>query len=98
MTSDIRSIAPTTGSDLLGLTVSKIAMKKVVCSVMVRALSIFSANAPEWSLKCCAAPNPVICRSNNPTKFKLVISLRTAKTINYAVPTNLMLRAGKVIE
>jgi putative ABC transport system substrate-binding protein len=25
-------------------------------------------------------------------------SLRTAKTINYAVPTNLMLRADKVIE
>jgi ABC-type uncharacterized transport system substrate-binding protein len=33
-----------------------------------------------------------------PTKFRLVINLRTAKIINYAVRTNLMLRADKVIE
>jgi putative ABC transport system substrate-binding protein len=33
-----------------------------------------------------------------PTKSKLVINLTTAKTINYAVPTGLMLRADKVID
>jgi putative ABC transport system substrate-binding protein len=33
-----------------------------------------------------------------PTKFKLAINLKTAKSINYAVPTGLTLRADEVIE
>jgi putative ABC transport system substrate-binding protein len=33
-----------------------------------------------------------------PSKFKLVINLKTAKAINYAVPTGLALRADKIIE
>ena len=33
-----------------------------------------------------------------PTKFKLVVNLKTAKTINDAVPTSSVLRADTVIE
>jgi putative ABC transport system substrate-binding protein len=33
-----------------------------------------------------------------PTKFKLVVNLKTAKSINHAVPTGLVLRADSVIE
>jgi putative tryptophan/tyrosine transport system substrate-binding protein len=33
-----------------------------------------------------------------PTKFKLVVNLKTAKATNYTVPTGLVLRADMVIE
>jgi putative tryptophan/tyrosine transport system substrate-binding protein len=33
-----------------------------------------------------------------PTKFKFVVNLKTAKAINHAVPTGLVLRADTVIE
>jgi putative ABC transport system substrate-binding protein len=33
-----------------------------------------------------------------PTKFKLVVNLKAAKTINYAIPTSFLLRADTVIE
>ena len=42
--------------------------------------------------------NPGELPVEQPIKFKLVVNLKTAKTINYAVPTSFLLRADVVIE
>jgi putative ABC transport system substrate-binding protein len=50
------------------------------------------------SIACCRGAKPEDLPVQFPTKFEMVVNLKTAKALRVAVPPSILLRATEVIE
>ena len=61
-------------------------------------LADLALRGPQYVDKILRAQSPVTCPVEQPTKFELVINLKTAKALGITVPKEMLLRADEVIQ